>query len=196
MNCIKKIISIMLKPVLIVLDNVQFRWTPMFLNFGPTSYKLRAASKRKIINCILPGDVILTRHDHYITSKMVPGYYSHIGIFVGDNSVISAMKQGVIKEDILDFLRVDEAVVLRITSITNSERKDACKEAYKQLGKCYDYKFDFENSDKFSCIELIQKCFSNIKGNGIKQRKHGFFKGKIFPDDIFNSSFVPIFRSR
>jgi len=195
----KKIKSIALKiakPFIQLLDGAQVRWKPMFFSLGPTSYKVKGENQREIMDTILPGDIILTKNDHYLTSILIPGHYSHLGIYVGANKVIHAVNnRGVIKEDILDFLRVDEAVVLRLVGITIEERIEACVRANKELGKEYDYQFNFEDTSKFSCIELVYRCYEGMD-SGLKKRISGFYKGRIIPDDVLKTAFKAIYRSR
>jgi uncharacterized protein YycO len=196
MNKIKSIALKIAKPFIQLLDGAQLRWKPMFFSLGPTSYKVKGHNQREIMSNILPGDIILTKNDHYVTSMLIPGHYSHIGIYVGANKVIhSVNNKGVIKEDILDFLRVDEAVALRLVGITKEERIEVCVRAHRELGKEYDYQFNFYSTSRFSCIELVHKCFEDMK-TGLEIRTNGFYKGRILPDDVLRTAFKVFYRSR
>ena len=126
---------------------------PMFIMFGSTSYKIKGEDTREIVDAIQPGDILLRRYNHYISGLMIPGYFTHAAIYIGDNKVVHALGDGVIEEDILTFCRCDDIGIIRCR---NQEMIDyAIDFAKKQIGKEYDFDFNTENPDEFYCTELV-----------------------------------------
>jgi len=62
--------------------------------FGDSHYDIKGKETREILDIIQPGDVFLRRYDHYLGSILIQGYWSHAGIYVGDNSVIHMIGKG------------------------------------------------------------------------------------------------------
>jgi hypothetical protein len=153
--------------------------------FGDSHYHLKGPEMRKILEAVQPGDVLLRRYSHYIGSVTIPGYWSHAAIYVGnDYWIIHMLGEGITKEDILTFLRCDDACVLRCKN--KDAIQPAIDKAYEQLekGTQYDYDFDTDNADKLYCTELIEYCF-----DGPMRGTRGFFEVKsILPDEIYKCS--------
>jgi hypothetical protein len=89
---------------------------------------------RTVIERVRPGDVLVRGYDAYLDGKLIPGLFSHAGIYLGrttdadrcaapaahrerltlgEQTVIHAIAEGVLTEDVLDFCRCDRLVVLR-----------------------------------------------------------------------------------
>ena len=88
---------------------------PMFIMFyGGVHYKIKGPNLRHIIETLKPGDILLRTYDNYLSSILIPGYWSHAAIYVGDNKVIHVGGDGITIEDILTFIRCDDVAILRI----------------------------------------------------------------------------------
>jgi len=175
-----------------------FGWThPMWFGINAHGYKLKGAIYRGLRNKMKPGDIILRRFDEYLSSYMIPGFWNHAGIYIGDDGrkpeqVIHAVSEGVIQEDILNFMRTDHMLVLRLTSKKGKAIPKAVETAKSIVGRPYDFGFDFKDTNKFSCTELVAHCYPGV----IKGKKR-FGKETIVADDIYNcSKFTKIWDSR
>ncbi len=155
---------------------------PFFIIAGPVSYKIKGEHQRAILNCIQPGDILLRRYDHYISGLIIPGYFTHSALYIKD-SVIHMLGKGICTEDILIFMRCDDIAVLRHPSPEKTAR--AIKLAKEQLEKKteYDFAFDFDDSSRLSCTELIQYVFEYPKFSTKKIEKY------VVPDDLKNTEF-------
>jgi len=151
-----------------------------FVLFGPSSYQLKGNEMREILNIIEPGDILLRRYSHYIGSLLIPGYFSHAAVYVGDNSIIHMLGEGITKEDILVFLRCDDIAVLRAKDKMLAETIITNAKLYLDKRIKYDYNFDTKSSKKFYCTEFVDKCANNIVQNSLKKHK------TIMPDDFLN----------
>lgn len=154
---------------------------PFFVLFGHTAYKIKGHHQRQIINILKPGDVLLRRYDNYISGLMIPGYFTHAALYVGDNQVIHLLGDGICKEDILTFMRCDDIKVLRFKNQSVIDK--AIEKAYEQLDKKteYDYDFDTNSPDRLYCTEFVDFCFDYPVKPFIK---HSY----IIPDDFLNSA--------
>lgn len=146
--------------------------------FGESKYKLKGPDWREILNVIQPGDIIGNAHANYVSSWFIKGKFGHVGLYVGDNQVIHVVTDGIVKEDILTFLRADDAFVVRPTD--QSIVYPSIQKAWEQLAKDveYDYDFDAQDIEQFYCSEFTDFCTNYILRNGIA--KDNTF---IYPDD-------------
>ncbi len=170
-----------------------FGWThPMWFEINAHGYRLKGAIYRKIRNLIKPGDIILRRYEGYLSSYMIPGYWNHAGIYVGDidgkpEQVVHAVSEGVMQEDILNFMRTDHMCILRPKTKENGTSQEAIEKAVKVVGSPYDFGFDFKDSNRFSCTELVAYCYP-----GIAKGKKRFGKFTIVADDFRNGEKLEI----
>jgi hypothetical protein len=136
-----------------------------------------------------PGDVLLVRDDGRLTAALLPGFWTHAALFVGARSDLESMglithphvarhwqeipaitgPMGLAIEALFPrvqlnplekCLRVDHLVVLR-PSLAISEIASAIGEAIGHLGKPYDFEFDFNNSSRIVCTELVYRSLDN-----------------------------------
>lgn len=124
---------------------------------GDIHYKVKGAETRAILDKLKKGDVLLRRYRNYMTSWLIPGYYTHAAIMIDDKTVIHAVTPCVKREDILTFLRCDDVAVLR-PGITPDQVDRGVEGAIGMEGRDYDYFFEPE-SDRLYCSEVILHCY-------------------------------------
>ena len=136
-----------------------------------------------------PGDVLLTRNDNRLTAALLPGFWTHAALFIGgradlealglrshphvarhwhqipENSgafglVIEALFPCVQLNPLEKCLSVDHLVVLRST-LSSEDIAFAIGEALGHLGKPYDFEFDFNNTSRVVCTELVYRSYHN-----------------------------------
>jgi hypothetical protein len=134
-----------------------------------------------------PGDVLLVRDDSRLTAALLPGFWTHAALFLGsradlealglhshphvvrrwheipENSgplgmVIEALAPRVQLNPLEKCLRVDHVAVLR-PMLSESDIASAIGEAIGHLGKPYDFDFDFNNSSRVVCTELVYRSY-------------------------------------
>jgi len=116
---------------------------------------------RSILYVLEPGDILLRKWRGYLNAILTGGNYSHAGMYVGNNTVVHAMADGVIEEDILDFCRSDSICVL---CIRNGDKRKAVRKIKKLVGAPYDYDF-LPGNKKYYCTEIVSVCYDNIFAN-------------------------------
>jgi hypothetical protein len=156
---------------------------------GPPSDVTTSEMLAQLRPCLRPGDVLLVRDDGRLTAAILPGFWTHAALFLGgrpeletlglhshphvvkhwqdipENSgplglVIEALFPCVQLNPLEKCLRVDHWVVLRPT-LPDSDIASAIAEAMGQLGKPYDFEFDFNNSSRIVCTELVYRSYHN-----------------------------------
>ncbi len=166
-----------------------FGWThPMWFQINAHGYKLRGKHYYTIRDLIQPGDILIRRYDGYFSTYALPGFWTHCGLYIGDEGdkpeqVIHSVSEGVIQETLVEFMRTDHMLILRYpTSKTKTKINKAIKLAKSIVGKPYDFGFDFKDTHRFSCTELVAFCYP-----GVVEGKKKLGKMVIVADD-FNKS--------
>jgi len=81
-------------------------------------------------------------------------------------------------------MRTDHLIILRPPAGKKKEiRNEAIKKALSVVGSPYDFGFDFENSSRFSCTELVDFCYP-----GLVEGKKRFGHRIVIADDLANST--------
>jgi len=160
------------------------RWTgwkcPLWFVWGPETFRLKGKHYRAVERIIEPGDMLFRRFEGFVDKWLIPGWWKHAGIYVGNCRVIHAISEGVIAEDLIDFMRTDHLVVLRGDS---HWVQPAIEKAWAGVGtKQYDFAFDFEDSNFVSCTEWLAWCVPALV---VGRRRFGRFT--IVADDFVNS---------
>lgn len=131
-----------------------------------------------------PGDVIVTRHKKALTNLFFPGFWPHAALYVGtaqqrqsanitidsdkaqrwvgENCVLEAKKDGVLLRPLPETLAVDAFAVLRPNLKAENIHK-AIERAIVHEGKMYNFDFDFFNSDRVVCTELIYRAYDGLE---------------------------------
>lgn len=157
---------------------------PFWITINATTFHLKGKHYRELEKLIRPGDILIRRFEGYLDRFLIPGYWNHAGIYIGkideqDHQVIHAISDGVVVDDLIDFMRTDHLIVLRSEDWRS---RDAIKRAKAAIGSDYDFAFNFNETLRFSCTELIDHCFPEV----IKGKKR-FGRYTVVADDIVNT---------
>jgi uncharacterized protein YycO len=145
--------------------------------WGSSYYKLKGTHIRQILNHLKPGDILLRKYDHYLGSIVIPGFWSHAAIYVGNNEVVHMMGHGIVTEDILTFTRADHMCILRHVHPGVADAAAARAREFAQKKVEYDYNFDEKEANKMYCTEFANVCYDGVV--------NAYLKGKdILPDDF------------
>jgi uncharacterized protein YycO len=112
-----------------------------------------------ILNSLKIGDMLLRRFDHYLGSVLIPGFWSHVAIYLGGDQVVHMLGGGITVEDILTFTRADHLMIRR--HVSKSIAQNAVREGVMLLEYPieYDYNFDPKDASRFSCVEFVSRCY-------------------------------------
>lgn len=116
------------------------------------------------------------------------------------------MAEGVFMEDVITFCKCDYLVILRRNTDTEpgvdfaAGFKNVYQKALKNLGKGYDFRFDFSNIGNLSCTELVYVCNDDFLDRyqvKLKSRRVLFSKRNLLiPDDFITQAFQIVFVSQ
>ncbi len=133
------------------------------------------------------GDILLEKTPFRLTDSFIPGHWGHAALWIGDEQelkelgiweneavvpyhekikngkhIIEALREGVVINSMKHFLNIDDLGVIRDMNITDDERKNIILNAFRQLGKEYDFNFDANSCDKVYCSKLVYLAYGNV----------------------------------
>jgi uncharacterized protein YycO len=131
--------------------------------YKQSGYKVKGIETNRVLTLIEPGDILVRGYDSFLSSRLI-GKWSHVAIVVDRENIIHSVGKGVIKETIIDFCRTDRIAIMRIKPglIQDNDITEAIYKAHHYLGTKYDYGFNFNDAEEFSCTELLNICFKHI----------------------------------
>lgn len=165
-----------------------YRWLVSFLtwfgdlriDFDPPATK--AKHLRRLMVLAEPGDVLCRKFDCYVDSIFIEGEYTHSGILTHKDKIIHSIAEGVIRDDILDFvLNTDGFILLRPKYDSESNARSAVTFAENHVGRPYDFLFQKEEKESFYCHELTARSLGS--GSVVIRPK----KDIIYASDIMSS---------
>ncbi len=149
-------------------------------------------ARREILELLMPGDVLITRHDYALTNLFLPGYWPHAALYVGscedrerldievdserrrrwsgNRRVLEALKDGVLFRDPEQTLAVDAVAIIR-PKLEEEEIALALSRVLEHEGKAYNFDFDFFRSDRLVCTEVVYRAFDGVSGIEIPLRE-------------------------
>lgn len=154
---------------------------PLWFSINAVSFRLKGKHYRDLENIIQPGDILIRRFEGYVDKWLIPGWWNHAGIYIGEiddknHKIVHAISDGVVVDDLIDFMRTDHMIVLRAPE---DRREEAISKAKNAIGSAYDFAFDFSETLRFSCTELISYCY-----DGMIKGKKRFGRVTVVADDI------------
>lgn len=139
-----------------------------------------------------PGDIILERRNWFMSNAFLPGFWPHSALYIGTsedlaslgiadnpavlaldklrlagssdgeaNTVIEAVSEGVIFNSLTHSLHADYAVILR-PRLSEKQRAIAIIRAFENVGKKYDFNFDFDDTSKLVCTQLLHISYAGM----------------------------------
>tara|TARA_B100000925_G_C22010284_1_gene475954 strand:+ start:867 stop:2309 length:1443 start_codon:yes stop_codon:yes gene_type:complete len=168
---------------------------------------LNEKASRLVRQKLKPMDILFEKTPFILTDKTIPGHFGHVAIYIGTKNqlielglwdvdalkpyqkqielgytILEASRDGVRFKKLVDFMNVDELLILRASkSLLSYEQKVfALENSLKQHGRRYDFNFDVESISEVVCSELIFFTYPNIpwKTEEILGRQ------TISPDDL------------
>lgn len=166
----------------------------------------------KLINDKLkPLDILFEKTPFILTDKTIPGHFGHVAIYLGTKSqlkklglwylesldpyrekielgytILEASREGVKLKKLVDFMNVDELLILRASKSldTHEKRVSALANSLKQYGRRYDFNFNVESISEVVCSELIFYTYPNIPW----RTEEILGRPTISPDDLVKMS--------
>ncbi len=146
-----------------------------------------------------PGDILLERANWYLSNPSLPGFWKHAALYVGrledlkrlgiaddpnvqrhladylipasdgrQKTVIEAVSEGVLLSSLTRSLHADYAAVLR-PRVSPGQKASAITRAFANLGKPYDFNFDFEDTSKLVCTQVVYLSYYDVLAFGLQR---------------------------
>lgn len=131
------------------------------IHLSPSYRNIKAADYRMLKRKIQNGDILLSTMKGEITNLLIPGFWSHAALYVGDDTIIESTSKGVHYSDLIDFMLSKDYVCVVRTKLTYQEIIFAVEKAKTVVGKPYDYFFE-PGCESFYCAEVITYAFSSL----------------------------------
>lgn len=169
-----------------------FKW-PMFVIYDPTQFWMTGEKILEARELLRPGDVLLRGYSMYLDGMFVPGDYSHGAVYVGDDTVVHAVAEGVSTINVVDFCECDRICVLR----PKSGQGKAVERALDFVKNDVPYDFGFKrDASALYCFELCAECYRELdvklidqKGFGGLYRKKVYLARSLLESDDFERVF-------
>ena len=143
-------------------------------------------------------DIVCMKSPNRLTDKFIPGYFGHVGIYLGDNVFAESTQEGIIYSHSRNFAEGNTFAIIRPNTVTNERNKRMLQILKAQIGKNYDFHFNVESPDLIFCTELIYLVYEQIPWK--TKRIAGHFT--ISPDDLVlealgnNNLFIPLYSKK
>lgn len=160
--------------------------------FASRKGKMLSLSKESLHDIerrLKPLDILLEKTPFRLTDKFIPGHYGHVAIWVGTerelkglglwehdlikpyqeqirqgHKIIEALRPGVQINTLHHFMNIDDFAVLRLKEELSKEQKaDYMLNAFRQIGKTYDFNFDVETDKRIVCSELAYVVYDDME---------------------------------
>ncbi len=135
-----------------------------------------------------PLDVVFDKIGAKLTDKVIPGYWGHVGVWLGTEDQLRALgvwnhpkivphqakiragkgivealrKEGVTMNNVEHFLNIDSTAIMRRYDQSDEEKRAAILRLVSQIGKKYDFSFDSESGSSIVCSELVFWTFIDV----------------------------------
>ena len=132
-----------------------------YIRFGLYYTKLRGRDYQRGYDILRPGDIILTRDDHKLSTLCIPGKYPHAALCVGrvdrgdDYEVAEMLADGFTKSNFFDLCHESDHVLILRSDDWDADYRAKVVEKCKTFASClYDFQFTFGVRALY-CSELV-----------------------------------------
>ncbi|HIG26662.1 MAG TPA: hypothetical protein EYQ50_02255 [Verrucomicrobiales bacterium] len=137
----------------------------------------------ELSNLLQPGDVLVTRHKLAMTNLFLPGFWPHAALYIGTEKekqklciqmdaertgrwkhpirTLEALKDGVLFRPLEKTLSVDAVALIR-PRLKPAQIAQALSRAVSHEGKLYNFDFNFFNSERLVCTEVVYRAYDGI----------------------------------
>ena len=145
-----------------------------------------------------PFDIVLMKSPHHLTDQFIPGYFGHVGIWLGSElaarlkekvaakdsikgkAMVEVLRSGVKISSLKDFADGEVFLVIRLQNLSNELKETIISNVQKQLGKDYDFNFDIESPEAITCTELVYLAYDFVDW----QIRYTWSRYTLSPDDL------------
>ncbi len=153
----------------------------------------------EILRSVLqPFDIVLMKSPHHLTDQFIPGYFGHVGVWLGSELVarlkvkatvkdsikgramVEVLRSGVKISTLKDFSDGEIFLIIRPKNLSNQLKENIVSNIQKQLGKDYDFNFDIESPEAITCTELVYLAYDFVDW----KIRYTWSRFTLSPDDL------------
>lgn len=141
----------------------------------------------KVLPRVKAGDILLRRTEGTSGNFFIPSWWKHAGVYVGDGQVVDATFHGIQKRSFKSFMTEgDHVLIVRAKNLDATQRQSIANYANRQVGKPYDFDFNFKDEARQSCTELANHAVKAGAGKELAAKNWvGSVTGDAFKNDNF-----------
>lgn len=152
----------------------------------PSRLAGRDAAREAVLGVLQPLDILATRIGGRLSGQLVPGYFTHVAIYLGTEPQLRAAglwahpALGPYRDDIRagrffveampDRVRLasardvfdSDAIAILRPSLSPGPQRAALDRALGDVGRPFDYVFDLRDATHISCTELLYRCMPGL----------------------------------
>lgn len=162
----------------------------------------RSRNEQLLAPQLLPFDIVLMKSPHHLTDQFIPGYFGHVGIWLGNDlasklahkptktvdtkgkAMVEVLRSGVKISSLHDFCDGDIFLIIRLPNLTDYQKKSILTNVSKQLKKDYDFNFDIESPESITCTELVYLTYDFIDW----ETRYTWSRYTLSPDDLVHTA--------
>ncbi len=158
------------------------------INYGKREvHGVSAEMAQRVLPKMQPGDILLRRTDGTSGNLFIPSWWKHAGVYVGQGEVVDAAFKGIGKDSFKKFMTEgDSIMIVRPKNLSEPQREAIADYAKRQVGKPYDFDFDFLDETRQSCTELANHAVRAGAGKDLVEKN---VLGAVTGDGFKNSNF-------
>jgi hypothetical protein len=177
------------------------------INVGRTNGRLHGnpAGVARLRAALRPMDILLTRSAFRFSDRVIPSFFTHAAVFVGDDvssrlppapngrtprprgaTVLEAVRTGVHLTTLEAATDADILVALRDPSLVGHRRDAVTRRIPGELGKEYDFWLDEHDDERIFCSKLVARLYAHLPIQPAAERPF-----LTLPDDIARLAVVP-----
>jgi hypothetical protein len=170
-------------------DNLNFyRYkTVYFLSkiFGQFAGQFHGKIDKKTTSMLLRSnlqeyDIVLQKSLTHLTEKFIPGYFGHVGVYLGNDLMIETPRTGVRICSTEEFSNGEIYLIVRPINLSEIQKQKIKTSLTNQMGKKYDFIFDSQSPDRIVCSDLVCLAYDYIDWQSKKRAGHFITS----PDDL------------
>jgi len=128
-------------------------------------------------------DIVLQKSLTHLTEKFIPGYFGHVGVYLGNDQMIETPRSGVRICSTEEFSNGEIYLIVRPVNLSKSQKQKIKSSLNSQMGKKYDFNFDSQSPDRIVCSDLVCLAYDYIDWQSKKRAGHYITS----PDDLVGS---------
>jgi len=171
---------------------------------------LTRADHKKALRILQKGDIVLVGAHRKMSTVFIPGPVTHSLLAMNKKKLIHAIGDGVAEKKFTQLFHEYDTLMIVRPEIPDKKKKDiiyeAIKFAKKQMGKPYDFVFNYEEKDTFFCTQLISDSydaagfdlglFDHHKTHNVIEKQIKRVANAVRPADVVHGNVEVLFLSQ